>query len=218
MPRDLTGVSVLVAGAGLAGLCAARDLVRWGAAVTVIEARSRVGGRVLTARDGFAHSQHAESGGDMIDEGQQEIQSLVKELGLSLAPILKNGFGYARADAAGRVRIVRRNAMRGWDRLAEVLQDEVRPYCLAERRWDTPIAAALARRSVAQWLDEIKADADLRTTVTGLRGFFLADPSELSLLALADQFSNDDDWPGRMYRIKGGNDRLPERLAAALGE
>ena len=66
----LAGVSVLVAGAGLAGLAAAYDLAAMGAAVTVIEARDRVGGRVWTIREGFADRQHAEAGGDMIDEEQ----------------------------------------------------------------------------------------------------------------------------------------------------
>ena len=45
---------MLVAGAGLAGLAGARDLLEMGADVTVIDARNRVGGRVWTIRDGFA--------------------------------------------------------------------------------------------------------------------------------------------------------------------
>ncbi|HEX2390156.1 MAG TPA: NAD(P)-binding protein, partial [Casimicrobiaceae bacterium] len=42
MPRSLEGVSVLVAGAGLAGLAAARELAAAGATLTVVEARDRV--------------------------------------------------------------------------------------------------------------------------------------------------------------------------------
>ena len=41
-------VDVVVVGAGLAGLCAARELGRAGATVRVLEARDRVGGRVLS--------------------------------------------------------------------------------------------------------------------------------------------------------------------------
>ena len=214
----LRGVSVIVAGAGLAGLSAALDLMAMGADVTVLDARDRVGGRVWTIREGFAEGQHAEAGGDMIDEAQHEIRALAESLGLKLSRILRTGFGYVRPDASGRARIVDRKASRGWDRLAEHLRDLTRRYCLADQRWDSPIAAELARRSVAQWLDDRQADKELRTTAIGLRGFFLADPDELSLIALVDQFASDQPAPGQMYRIEGGNDRLTSALAARLGD
>jgi monoamine oxidase len=218
VPRPLAGATVLVAGAGLAGLAAARDLLALGADVIVIDARDRVGGRVWTIRDGFAEGQHAEAGGDMIDEGQHEIRDLCKELNLELTRILRGGFGYVRPDASGKPHIVSRDASRGWERLAKCLAGEIRPYRLAEQRWDTPIATDLARRSVAQWLDEVRADEDLRTTTRGLRGFFLADPEALSLIALVDQFAAEDGpAPWNMYRIEGGNDRLAAALASQLG-
>jgi monoamine oxidase len=215
----LGGVSVLVAGAGLAGLSAAHDLAALGATVTIVDARDRVGGRVWTVRTPFAERQHAEIGGDMIDEAQSEIRALAGELGLTLTKILRTGFGYARADRGGRTTIVGRAAGRGWARLAAALEPVVRPYKLADQRWDTPITAQIARRSVAQWLNDIHADDELRATATGLRGFFLADPEELSLVALADQFAAADaPAPGTMYRIDGGNDRLAAALAAPLGD
>src|SRR5579864_347359 len=98
----LRGVSVIVAGAGLAGLSAALDLLTMGADVTVLDARDRVGGRVWTIREGFAEGQHAEAGGDMIDEAQHEIRALAAELGLKLTRILRGGFAYVRLDGAGR--------------------------------------------------------------------------------------------------------------------
>ena len=219
MSRPLAGTTVLVAGAGLAGLAAARDLSALGADVTVIDARDRVGGRVWTIRDGFGDGQHAEAGGDMIDEAQHEIRDLCKEVGLKLVRILRGGFGYVRTDASGKPRILSRDASRGWDRLARCLADAIRPYRLAEQRWDTPIATDLARRSVAQWLDEVDADEELRTTTRGMRGFFLADPEALSLIALIDQFAGEDRLaPWKTYRIEGGNDRLAAALASQLGD
>ena len=216
---SLSGVSVLVAGAGLAGLAAARDLIARGATVTVIDVRDRVGGRVWTIRDGFTEHQHAEAGGDMIDEDQHAIRELAAEVGVKLARILKGGFGYVRADQTGRAKIVARNGMRGWERLTAELRSITRPYILAERRWDSPIAAELARRSVAAWLDQVKGDPELRATAAGLRGFFLADPEELSLIALVDQFADQASrGPGHMYRVEGGNDRLAAALAAPLGD
>ncbi len=220
---------MLVAGAGLAGLTAAYDLAAMGATVTVIEARDRVGGRVWTIRDGFAGRQHAEAGGEMIDGSQHEIRQLAGDLGLTLSRILRGGFGYVRQGRASstgtpseisavRPRLVNRGAAGGWDRLSARLEDLARRYRLAEQRWDSPIAADLARRSVAQWLDDERADAELRATLMSLRGFFLADPEELSLLALVDQFAGSEQpGPGAMFRIAGGNDRLPEALAARLG-
>ena len=219
MPRPLAGASVVVAGAGLAGLAAARDLTAMGAAVTVFDARDRVGGRVWTIRDGFAEGQHAEAGGDMIDEEQRAIRELAKDLGLEMIRILRHGFGYVRLDSSGRPRIVRPSATTGWARLAAALQDTIRLYKLTEQRWDSPITSAIARRSVAAWLDGIAGNDDLRATAIGLRGFFLADPDELSLIALVDQFgASESIGPGTMYRIAGGNDRLASSLAASLGE
>ena len=222
MAGDLSGVSVLVAGGGLAGLCAARDLTMWGAKVLVVEARDYVGGRVHTARQGFVESQHAEAGGDMIDENHHETLQLARDLRLTLVRILKGGFAYARPRPDGTIRIANRASMRGWERMAEALAEAGRPYRLAEKRWESPIARELARRSVAQWLDEARADEDLRLTATGLRGFFLADPEELSLLELIDTFASSDDdnapLPGKMYRVKGGNDLLATTLAEQLGD
>src|SRR5205814_1669729 len=194
----LAGATVLIAGAGLAGLAAARDLSALGANVTVIDARDRVGGRVWTIRDGFGDGQHAEAGGDIIDEAQHEIRDLCREVGLKLTRILRGGFGYVRTDASGTPRVVSRDAYRAWDRLAKCLGDAIRPYRLAEQRWDTPIATDLARRSVAQWLDEVRADEELRATARGPRGFFLADPDALWLIALVDQFPADGPAPWDM--------------------
>jgi len=190
-----------------------------GADVTVVDARDRVGGRVWTIRDGFTDRQHAEAGGDMIDGAQHEIRALAAELGLKLTRILRTGFGLARADSAGRIRILRPNAASGWDRLARELGPFIRRYRLAELRWDSPIVADITRRSFAQWLDEVHADEELRATALGLRGFFLADPDELSLIAPVDQFASiEDDDDFEMYRLAGGNDRLAAALAASLGD
>ena len=200
----------------MAGLTAARELTKKGAAVTVIEARDRVGGRVLTAARAVSPRQHAEVGADLIDESQTEICTLIAEVGLRTARILPGGFTSVRQD--GRAPAAHRQASGGWHDLAKRLRPEVRAFCLGEQRWDGGVAEALARESVAQWLDRIRAPQALRDIAVGMRGFFLADPDELSLLALVDQFA-EDGTPGseKMFRIVGGNDRLPAALAKALG-
>jgi monoamine oxidase len=210
----MRGISVLVAGAGLAGLTAARELAKKGAAVTVIDARGRAGGRVLTVREPFLYGGHAEAGADLIDESQTEICKLIAAVGLRTARIIAGGFSSVR-DAGGRKRI---GGKRAWKDLDSRLQREVRAFCLSEQRWDSGVAESLARQSVAEWLERSRAPKPIKEAAVGLRGFFLADPAELSLLALVDQFA-EDGAPGRekMFRIVGGNDRLPAALAKALG-
>ena len=148
------GVSVLVAGAGLAGLAAARDLMLNGADVTVVDARDRVGGRVWTIRDGFADGQHAEAGGDLIDEGQHEIRTA-----------RRRARAEAVADSARRLRLraarcVGPHAHRGTlggARVGSVGQNARRPHPsvssrraavgLADRRRPRPpLGGAVARR------------------------------------------------------------------------
>lgn len=91
-------------------------------------------------------------------------------------------------------------------------------YRLNERRWDGPIARMLADRSVADWLDDVRADRALRARLNGPRGFFLADPEERSLLALVDQLAAESSVLNRFYRIEGGNDRIAAALAGKLRE
>jgi monoamine oxidase len=182
----------------------------------VVEARDRVGGRVWTLRDGFADGQHAEAGGDLIDGGQTHVLTLADELGIGRARILRNGFGYYGVTRSGRRAVYRGGA---WGGLARLLEEEIRAYTLNEHRWEGPIAAALARESVAGWLDRIGADARTRSVAGALRGFFVADPADLSLIALVDQFATDGDpSQEQMFRLKGGNDRLAAALAGRLGD
>lgn len=225
-------VGVLIAGAGMAGLAAARELEDRGLRATIIEARDRVGGRVVTIRGGFAGRQHAEGGADLIESDQESVCKMAKRLRLTLVPILKCGFGYYGPDRAGRVR--RQSAFDGFEPINEGLASLVRDYKLAEQRWDGPIAHRLSQQSVAEWVRSIcKARRrgrggvkgarptnevnQLISRFRGFRGLFLADPEELSLLALVDFFA-DDPFGGDsdMLRVVGGNDQLATALAATL--
>jgi monoamine oxidase len=75
-------LDVVVLGAGLAGLAAARDLRRGGCEVTVLEARDRIGGRVLqtTLDDGRT----VQLGGELVGSSHTAYRGLVEELGLTL--------------------------------------------------------------------------------------------------------------------------------------
>lgn len=213
---SLANVSVVVAGAGLAGLAAARELRQRGARVTVIDARARAGGRVWTHRAPFTADQSAEAGGEMIDDDQDAIITLIKDLDLPLVRIFRGGFGAYRTTASGKRRIFR-NAARVWRRFGTLLEREVGWFRATDGRPDSAVAEALARESVAHWLTRIHADRELRAVAEGLAGFFLASPQDLSLLALVELAASEDRFgQGRMYRIAGGNDRLVDALAAPL--
>jgi monoamine oxidase len=214
----LSGTSVIVIGAGLAGLSAAVQLRKDGARVTVVEARDRVGGRVLTIRDVFVNDQHAEAGGDFIDQGQEDIRQLADKYGLTVRTILREGFSFVRYQERGAIEGRPAKGERAWKPIADRAKPLIEAYRRAEQRWESAIVRSLAQRSVAQWLDEVEADGSMRAMVTGLRGFFLADPEDLSLLVLIEQLASEAPGQEPMGRIEGGNDRLPNAMAVELGE
>lgn len=77
-------VDVVVVGAGLAGLCAARELCRGGATVRLLEARDRVGGRVFSQQ--LSTGSVVELGAQWIGPGQDHMARLVQEFGLTPFP------------------------------------------------------------------------------------------------------------------------------------
>ena len=186
MKRDdsLRGVSVLIAGAGLAGLVAARELQRCGAELQIVEARERLGGRVWTWRDGFAEGQHVEGGGDLIEESQTEILRLAAELGLRPVRILRRGFSgvYSSVTRESKYRARlggRQESLEGTDsRLSRGSSGAGTVQSRSPRRH---FGHKLARSH--------RASAEMRSTALAMRGFFLADPDDSLAAALVDQFA-----------------------------
>ena len=89
-PGGLTGKGstkdVIIAGAGMAGLVAAYELKRAGHHVTVLEARDRIGGRVLTVRSPFSDGHHAEAGAARIPPDHDLTLGYAEHFGLELTP------------------------------------------------------------------------------------------------------------------------------------
>jgi monoamine oxidase len=94
-------VDILIIGAGASGLMAARELARKGFQVTILEARSRIGGRIFT----FSESKFddpVEGGAEFIHGKQKLTIQLLKEYGIKHTPakgrIVQNRFGEAETE------------------------------------------------------------------------------------------------------------------------
>ena len=93
---------VLVLGAGMAGLVAAYELTQRGHDVTVLEARTRPGGRVHTLRETFSNGLYAEEGAARIPENHDLTLKYVKQFELPLEPFYPSQLNAIRFDRGSR--------------------------------------------------------------------------------------------------------------------
>ncbi|QFU90195.1 Flavin-dependent L-tryptophan oxidase RebO precursor [Amycolatopsis sp. YIM 10] len=90
--------TVIVVGAGLAGLGAAFELAKRGIQVTVFEASGQPGGRTRTLRHPFSDGLYAEAGAMTVTENCHYTMHYLKEMGLEIAPsdLVDTDFSYYR--------------------------------------------------------------------------------------------------------------------------
>ena len=89
MSEDAREADVAVVGAGLAGLAAARDLIAEGCSVVVLEARDRVGGRLLN--EPIGDGKVVEVGGQWIGPTQDRLAALAADVGVDTFPTYTEG-------------------------------------------------------------------------------------------------------------------------------
>lgn len=220
-------VDVIVLGAGLAGLNAALRLEQAGLRVTVLEADTRVGGRVRTLDDVPGAP---ETGGTQIGMAYKRIVNAANTLGLTLIP---NG----RSPLLAEDRIVYAIKGRRMSR-AEWMASPDNPFDTMQR--GTPPDRLLGRligpsplASVTAWRDEANSTLDISAlehlrarglpaealrllAVNNSYGDSLAATSLRNLYFTQTNIAEIIKTPGPTLGIAGGNQRLPEAMAMAL--
>jgi monoamine oxidase len=220
---------VVVVGAGLAGLTAARRLVEAGRDVVVLEARDRVGGRTLNHT--FADGTVVEVGGQWIGPTQRRMERLVRELGLATFPTYNEGehvlqFGSSRARYRGTIPPISPVVIADMGQ-AQARFDRMAARVPLEAPWTAPHAEAWDTQTFETWIRRnavtAKARALLRLYSAAV---FAAEPGDFSLLhALFYTHSGGgvDMLAGthggaQQDRIVGGSQLVASGLAAQLGE
>ena len=191
-------VDVAIVGAGAAGLTAARDLTAAGLSVELVEARARVGGRILTLHDP-AISIPMELGAEFVHGSASLTTELAREAGLTLVDVNGDRF---------------QSASRGFRPLDDFWEqlDRVMSKLDAKRKHDRSFAEFLARRPGGATLARERLLAS-----QWVQGYQAADPALASERALADGGSpGDDETEQRQGRVLEGYDRLSTHLVASL--
>ncbi len=221
-------VDVVVVGAGLAGLTAARALVDRGRSVVVLEANDRVGGRTLSQRFGRGV---VDLGGQWVGPAQARMARLAAELGVVT---------YRQYDTGAKVLELRgqRRTHAGTIPALSVPNLLAIQYAMStldgmhpKVPLDEPARASLAAewdsRTVETWKRRHLPLADARAVFdVALRVVFGAEPAELSLLHFLFYLHSggglkslvEIEGGAQQTRIQGGAQQFSTRLADVLGD
>ena len=85
---------VIIIGAGISGLVAGYDLTVAGYDVTILEARDRIGGRVLTIRSPFSNEHYVEGGAARIKPSHDLTIAYANHFNLTLDPFYATNGDY----------------------------------------------------------------------------------------------------------------------------
>lgn len=221
-------VDVVVVGAGLAGLCAARELQRGGASVRLMEARDRVGGRVRSHQ--LATGSIVELGAQWIGPGQEHMAALVKEF--ELTPFDQHCAGDKVLSVGGKRSTYKSDipslpllGLLDLDRSIKKIEGMCRQVPLAHpgqakkaREWDSI--------TVETWKTKHVLTTGARALVdVAVESIFSAEPTEVSLLHFL-WVLNSGGGLMKLSTIRGGAQQtrlaegfqtVAERLAEELG-
>ena len=185
--------NVLVVGAGVAGLAAARLLAEAGHHVTVLESRQRIGGRIDTRRSAAGIF---ELGAEFVHGLPPDLWNLIQEADFRTEEFVGKPVCYQHGEL--------RDCGSSWEEdfdLLEQLKNRKGPDC-----------------SFAEYLDRQNIHGARRQhLVSYVEGFNAADHRIIGIAALAKQQTAEDQIGGdRAFRICGGYAQVPEFLAKKL--
>ena len=200
--------TVVVVGAGLAGLTAARRLAAEGVVVTVLEARDRVGGRTYSVTAGFRDGQHGDLGGELITADYHALERLCAEVGVELSEAV----WIERPDLGPD-----ESPLEGYLAASRIIVDGELLTGARFEAADREVRAALRsappapHEVFAQWLNRAPLTELARGTVVAIgRMPVQYDPSQMDTHYLTDAHVD------VIRRIVGGSQRLADALTAGL--
>jgi monoamine oxidase len=222
-------VDAVVVGAGFAGLAAARVLEANDKSVLVLEARDRVGGRVLNHE--LAGGDVVESGGQWIGPRQHRVNALCAEFGLDIYPTYNDGehlldYRGRRGRYTGEIPPLPKAG------LVDLGQSQLRFDRLAKRiplevPWTASDADRLDEQTFATWIRRNTRTASARFFwETYSQAVFAAEPQDMSLLHVlfyTHAGGGVNSLIGvrnaaQQDRVVGGTQLIATRLADALGD
>lgn len=197
MPRR--DLDVVIVGAGAAGLAALQELNRAGQSVLCLEARDRIGGRILTIHDPLSPVP-IELGAEFIHGRPPEIWNIVKSARLAAydcahnAVYLKDGKPKTRRDA--------------WDEVDRVMSDM------------QTSASEHEDQSFAEFLSKSRYSESARRLATSyVEGFNAAPREEIGIASLAEDGRAADQIDGdRSFRILNGYNAVVLHLLNGAGD
>jgi monoamine oxidase len=188
-------VDVAVVGAGVAGLAAARELRRRGLKVVVLEARDRIGGRILTVHDPRLPLP-VELGAEFVHGAAPATYRMLAEAGLTTCDLTGDIWRTRRG------KLTRSTALRPIDRILRHIDLRA-----PDRSFDDLLGSLGGRERAA----------DRRAARNFVESYHAADPAELSahwLVPKHDQPPSES--LAQIARVHGGYDQLPRWLASGL--